>query len=484
MSADSVGGQFGLENLPRLVIAAPHGRAGKTTLTLGLLRALSRQGLKVRPFKKGPDYIDPSWLAAAAAAPCYNLDAYLMEPEQIRRSVAQAAAGCSMSIIEGAMGLFDGLDLAGSSSTAEIAKLTETPVILVLDATRMTRSAAAIVMGCQHFDPAVKIGGVILNKVAQSRHERMLREAIEHFCGVPVVGAIPKDAGITIPDRHLGLVTNAETVASERILEYLADVVAAHVDLAQVQALATKAPPLSVVRPGRSPRAGKSSQPHRVTIGVIRDEVFSFYYPENLEALARLGAELKVIDSLRDPGLPADLAALYIGGGFPEVFAAGLEQNSSLRREIKEAVEGGLPVYAECGGLMYLGRSLEVGGESYAMVGALPLDTVMEARPMAHGYTLMRSLPGNSWLAPGTAVKGHEFHNSRLINLAPEIHYAYAVERGYGVDGSHDGIVYKGVCAAYNHLHVYSCPEWAATLVEKATAYQAARQAALAWVAG
>ncbi|KUO67138.1 MAG: cobyrinic acid a,c-diamide synthase [Gracilibacter sp. BRH_c7a] len=463
-----------LVNINRLVIAAPQGRCGKTTITLGLLRAFKRRGLRVQPFKKGPDYIDPSWLSAAAGIACRNLDSYLMEPEQICKSVSMAAP-YDLSIIEGAMGLFDGLDLAGSSSTAEIAKITKTAVILVIDATRMTRSAAAIVLGCQHFDPQIQICGVILNKVARPRHEKMLREAIEHFCKIPVLGAIPKDSELSIPDRHLGLITNIETDNSDRLLDYLAEIINKHVDLDQVYALATQTSQLPqswYTKPLNQTRH-KDSQPAR--IGVMRDKVFSFYYPENISALVNLGGQIVEINSLTDPCLPPDLDALYIGGGFPEVFAADLESNIELRLSIKKAVESSLPIYAECGGLMYLGRTLKVEGRFFAMTGALPFDVVMEPKPQGHGYTLLESLPGNLWYTTGIKVKGHEFHNSRIINLDPRVKFAYKVERGHGIDGVHDGIIYNGVLASYNHLHALGTPQWAVKLVELAKSHKSCK---------
>lgn len=462
----------------RLVIAAPNGRCGKTTITLGLLRAFRRRGLKVQPFKKGPDYIDPSWLSAAAGIPCRNLDSYLMDSEQICRSVS-LAEHCDLSIIEGAMGLFDGLDLAGSSSTAEIAKITKTPVILVLDATRMTRSAAAIVLGCQQFDPQIHICGVILNKIARPRHEKMLREAIEHFCKVPVLGGIPKDSGLNIPDRHLGLITHNETNDSDTRLDYLADVISTHVDLEQVYSLATQTPSLPQTWFSKPINISKHKVQQPVKIGLFRDKIFSFYYPENLSALLQLGAELIEINSLTDPCLPPDLDALYIGGGFPEVFAAELENNIGLRFSVRKAVESGLPVYAECGGLMYLGRTLKVADKSFAMAGALPLDVIMEAKPQGHGYTSLQALPGNPWFTPGQTVKGHEFHNSRIINLDPMIKFAYKVLRGQGIDGAHDGIIYKGILASYNHFHAFGTPQWSEKFVELATYYNMYRQSTI-----
>lgn len=457
-------------NVPRLVIGAPQGRSGKTTITLGLLRALKQKGFTVQPFKKGSDYIDPSWHTAAAARTCRNLDAYFMDEEQIRWSLVQGSQGSRLSVIEGAMGLFDGLDLAGSSSTAEIAKITRTPVLLVIDATRMTRSVAAMVMGYQNFDPEVRITGVVLNKVAGARQEKLMREAIEHFCGLPVVGVLPKDGMLVIPDRHLGLVTNAEMAETERILERLAQSICENIDLNKVLKLANEAPCLETLPKQETAVANKPVEiANRPRIGIFRDRVFSFYYPENIEALEKKGAQIVFIDSLSDSRLPENIDALYIGGGFPEVFAKELEKNESLRRGVLEAAESYMPIYAECGGLMYLGRSIKVGYESYQMVGALPFDTVLENKPQGHGYTLMLPNVNNLWFASERAVRGHEFHNSRIVNLNHEaITFGFRVERGCGIDGQNDGIVYKRVFAAYNHVHVCACLSWADNFVNLA----------------
>ena len=461
-------------NVPRLIIGAPQGRSGKTTFTLGLLRAFARQGIIVQPFKKGPDYIDASWHTAAAGNTCRNLDSFFMGKQEICSSVSQQSFGKAITIIEGAMGLYDGLDLQGSSSTAEIAKVTRTPVLLVVDVTRMTRSIAAMVMGYQHFDPEVHIVGVVLNKVARARHEKMAREAIEEFCKIPVVGAIPKDVNLTIPDRHLGLVTNVEMHETNKLIEYLADIICEHVDIDQVLNLAQRAPRLPQYEDiaGQNikyPKITKSTTPK---IGVIKDASFSFYYPENLEALRNMGANIVPINALVDSQLPEDLDALYIGGGFPEVFAAELEENRTLRMEIRRAGENGLPIYAECGGLMYLGRSIITPSQNFEMVGLLPLDTQMESKPQGHGYTIMEANSDQNWFDEKSVIKGHEFHNSRVINLAPYVKFGLKVKRGYGIDGQHDGICYKNVFASYNHIHALGCPRWAEHMVKLATGYK------------
>ncbi len=464
------------KNVPRLVIGAPQGRSGKTTFTLGLLRAFARQGIAVQPFKKGPDYIDASWHTAAAGQTCRNLDCFFMNKKEICKSVFDQSIEKNITIVEGAMGLYDGLDLLGSSSTAEVAKVTQSPVLLVVDATRMTRSIAAMVMGYQHFDPDVKIVGVVLNKVARVRHEKMAREAIEEFCKIPVVGAIPKDINLSIPDRHLGLVTKGEIDETDKLLDYLADVISEHVNLDQILTLAQSAPALpryseSVVPNFNSTEYSPKNRSYTPKIGIIQDASFSFYYPENIEALKALGAEVVPFSALIDSQLPNDLDGLYIGGGFPEVFAAQLEENGPLRREIRLAGEKGLPIYAECGGLMYLGRSIRTSSQTFEMVGLLPLDTQMETKPQGHGYTIMEANPGQLWFTEKTEIKGHEFHNSRVINLASDVKFGLNVKRGYGMDGQHDGIVYKNVFAAYNHIHALGCPEWAKGMIELAKIY-------------
>lgn len=461
-------------SIPRLVIGAPQGRSGKTTFTLGLLRALSRQGLAVQPYKKGPDYIDTSWHSAAAGRSSRNLDSFMMSKEDICNSLAHHSRDCAFSLIEGAMGLFDGFDINGSASTAEIAKITSSPVLLVLDATRITRSLGAIVMGCQHFDPNIRIAGVVLNKIARPRHEKLARETIEQYCQVPVVGAIPKDASILIPDRHLGLITNGECDQTDSFLDHLADIISESVDIPKVLELARQAEPIVYTAPAKSAvqdwqHKAKGAQPR---IGIIQDTAFSFYYPENLEALESKGAELIRINALAQNNLPEDLDALYIGGGFPEVFAEQLANNRSLCEDIRLAGEEGLPIYAECGGLMYLGRTIILEDNTYPMVGLLPFDTKMEKKPQGHGYTILKTLEDNRWFSQGE-IRGHEFHNSKLLNLDRSmISFGFEVQRGHGIDGKYEGICYKNVFAAYNHIHVYGCPDWAEQMIRLALKYR------------
>ncbi|MDK2888579.1 cobyrinic acid a,c-diamide synthase [Desulfofundulus australicus DSM 11792] len=459
--------------IPRLVIGAPRGRSGKTTVTIGLLAALVRHlKLVVQPFKKGPDFIDPGWLSRVAGRACRNLDSYLMSGETIRYSLLRHSRDADMAVVEGAMGLFDGVDLEGSGSTAEIARIIAAPVILVVDTTRMTRSVAPLVQGFMRFDPRIKVAGVVLNRVARRRHEQMLRGALEKYCGIPVLGVIPKGKKMVIPDRHLGLVPAGERDELEQALEEIARVARECLDLEGILAVARQAPPLEMAAGGDAPDDGMPD--NKPVIGVFRDRAFSFYYPENLEALQEAGARLVYIDALRDPDLP-QVDALYIGGGFPEVFAGQLEANEGLRKSVLRAVEAGLPVYAECGGLMYLGRQIFWQGRSYRMCGALPFDVVMEDRPCGHGYEVVEVTGENPFFPAGSVIKGHEFHHSRLVNVDRDVRFAYRVLRGSGIDGERDGVVYRNVLASYNHIHALATPRWAEALVERARQWRAHR---------
>jgi cobyrinic acid a,c-diamide synthase len=455
---------------PRVVIAGLRGGSGKTTLSLGLIAAWQQRGGEVVPFKKGPDYIDAGWLALAAGQPCYNLDQYMMSGEQILESFQQHTQKATGAVIEGNRGLFDGMDAHGSCSTAELAKLLQAPVILVVDGSMVTRTAAAMVLGCQHLDPEVPIQGVVLNRVAGPRHQEMLQTTIERYCKVPVVGAIPKLKGDDFPERHMGLVTAFEHPEAREAILARIQVVERYLDLEKVLAIAKQAPPLNwqPVRPSK--RVSKAYR--QPTIGIIRDSAFQFYYPENLEALERRGARLVTINALQDSFLP-EVDGLYIGGGFPETHAEQLANNEQLRQGLKSAIESGLPVYAECGGLIYLGRDLEIKGNIYPMVGALPMDFRLEKKPQGHGYTKLEVVNTNPFYPVGTTLKGHEFHYSRVtrFGLSPES-LAFAMGRGSGIMDRKDGVCYKNTLATYSHVHAVGTPDWAEGLIRRALAYQ------------
>ncbi|MEW5762440.1 MAG: cobyrinate a,c-diamide synthase [Bacillota bacterium] len=452
-----------MTTVPRLVVGAVQGRSGKTTVTAAVIAAMRRRGLPVQAFKKGPDFIDPGWLGRVSGRPCRNLDPFLMDPATILASFGTHVAGAAVAVIEGAMGLFDGVDLVGSGSTAQLARVLRAPVILVINAARMTRSAAAVVLGCRALDPELSLAGVIFNNVARPRHERMLRQSVEYYTGARVLGAVPRKRAFNIPDRHLGLVPAGEDERLLASLEALAAEGETYLDLEGLLGVAGAAPPLDIPERPLYPPAEAAG----VTVGIFLDRAFSFYYPENLEALEAAGARLVPIDALHGEMPPVD--ALYIGGGFPEVLAGELEANASLREAVRRGVAAGLPVYAECGGLMYLGRSLTWRGRTYRMSGALPFDVDLDERPCGHGYMVLEVVEENPFLPCGLSIRGHEFHHSRLSNLSrEEVRFAYRVRRGYGIDGRRDGLLYRNVLASYNHLHALATPDWAPRLVRRA----------------
>ena len=438
-----------------LLVSAAHKSSGKTTVTLGLCAALNRRGQRVQPFKKGPDYIDPMWLGRAARRPCYNLDFHTMAPDEIRATFARKLAAADVAVIEGNMGLYDGTDLEGSNSNAALAALLGSPVLLVVDGRGMSRTVAPLVLGLQQFSADIRIGGVVLNQVAGHRHESKLRAAIEHFTEVPVLGAVHRDPELAIDERHLGLIPSNEESTAEAKLDYIADRVAAQVDLERVLAMAATAEAPVETAPEPVP-AGAD-----VRIGVAQDAAFGFYYPDDLERLQAAGAEVVPFDTLRDPALP-EVDGLFIGGGFPETRMAELEANTAMRTAVRQAIEADMPVYAECGGLMYLTRSLRWGDHRHEMVGALPAETVMHPRPVGRGYIRLRETGASAWpeTVAGAEFNAHEFHYSSLEEVEPGLTYAYEVIRGKGVTGHHDGIVYRNLLANYAHLRDVGDCHW------------------------
>jgi len=456
-------------SFPRLVIAAPQGRSGKTTVSLGLCAALAARGLAVQPFKKGPDYIDPSWLTEAAGRACRNLDPFfLVSAEEMQKAFLKGARGADLCLIEGNHGLYDSLDEEGTSSTAAVARCLRAPIILVINTSRMSRSVAALVHGYQSFEPDVQLAAVILNNVARSRHEAKLRQAIERHCHIPVVGALPRQESLTIPDRHLGLIPRAEQDNLIPAIEACRQAAEQYIDLDAVLNIAQTGRPLFDEQAFKGRMVANKSPAHApAKIGIIRDRAFTFYYPENLEALVEAGAQLIFIDALADPHLP-QIDTLYIGGGFPEMFLDELEANRSLRVEIRSGIEAGLPVYAECGGLMYLARRIVWAGRSAEMVGALPCQVELTNHPQGHGYVLGEAVGDNPFLPVGATIRGHEFHHSRVINGPGDMPTAYILKRGHGLGDGRDGLVYRNILAAYTHLHAAGSPGWAEGLVSRA----------------
>ena len=453
---------------PRLTIAGLGGDTGKTTISVGLCRVWQKQGHNVVPFKKGPDYIDMGWLSRGAGHPCYNVDLFLMNEEQVLSSFSINTKEADMVVIEGNRGIYDGMDLEGSVSTAEIAKLLQSPVILVVDCTKVTRTVAALVLGCQMFDKKVPIKGVVLNKLATARHESVIRQSVESHCHLPVVGAIPRLRDVTFPGRHLGLVPPEEHPAAAGAIAAAAEVVAKYLDLELLWQIARTAPPLDFDYETYPEITEK-----KINIGVIRDSAFQFYYPENADALRKAGARLIEFSALTDD-LPPSLDALYIGGGFPETHASVLSANAALRKAIGKAAEEGLPIYAECGGLMYLSEELIWEGKKYPMVGIFPVVVAVSKKPQGHGYTVLEVEKANPFFATGQVLRGHEFHYSYVSNMTErdDVFCAFKMTRGEGIVHGKDGLCYKNVLATYTHLHALGTKEWVNGLMKAAKAYK------------
>ena len=472
---------------PRLLISAAHKSSGKTTISIGLCKALRDRGLTLRPFKKGPDYIDPMWLSAAAGGTCRNLDFNVMQRPEIAAYFGRHSSGADLALIEGNKGLYDGLDLDGSNSNAALAALLCAPVVLVIDARGMTRGIAPLILGFQAFDRGIDIAGVILNNLGGARHEAKLRAVIEHYTDVPVVGAVHHDASIEIVERHLGLMPSNESAEAAARIREIGAAVARQVDLDRVLEIAGWRPSTRRRGSGRAAAAGAFLGSADVRIGWARDRAFGFYYADDLEALRQAGAQLVPVDTLRDARLPP-LDGLFIGGGFPESLMQELEANVALRADIRRAALGGLPVYAECGGLMYLARSISWNGVTRQMAGVIPADVVMRDKPAGRGYVRLRETEHHPWpqlAAAGSGVElpAHEFHYSTLENIGTGVTFGYEVLRGYGIDGRRDGIVYRNVFASYAHLRSVGAHNWAARFVAFARRVKCgARQSAAAIV--
>jgi len=443
--------------LPRLLIAGAHRSSGKTTLAVALGAALTADGLNVQSFKKGPDFIDPMWHTLATGRDCRTLDFFFMGGDGIDDAFADTSTGADLALIEGNIGLHDGVDLEGSDSTAALARRLAAPVILVVNTRGISRGIAPLLLGLRDFEPDVEIAGVVLNQVGSPRHEAKLRAAIERYVGMEVLGILPKLSEVEVKERHLGITPVAEETRCREIVERLVQTVRGHVDLARVRAIAATAPPLAT----RSPVAAPFPAPD-MRIGVARDAAFTFYYPENLTALRRAGAELVPFSPIDDRRLPA-VDALYLGGGFPEFHAEALAANTPMREEIRTLARDGLPIHAECGGLMYLSRAVRWGATRTEMAGVLPCEVALFERAQGGGYVRLEPTAYHPW--PGTnEVRAHEFHHSKVVAMEP-VDFAYRVARGRGIDGTHEGIVMGNTLATYAHLHAAATPDWAERFV-------------------
>ncbi len=452
----------------KVLVGGLRGSSGKTVVTLGLIGALKNRGIPIAAFKKGPDYIDAAWHTLASGSPCYCLDVYLMGPETVSHQFRRKAPTEGVAVVEGNRGLFDGFDEKGTYSTAELSKLISVPVILVVDVTKCTRTAAALVLGCMQFDPGVPLKGIVLNRVAGDRHERVVSRSIEEAAGVPVVGAVPRLSRAGTPERHLGLVTPEETPDPEEWIANLGEDIAPYLDVDRIVEISACGEAAGVPRV-ESTECRVAGD--RLSIGVVRDSAFPFYYPENLEALERNGGRLVYVSALNDDELP-ELDALYVGGGFPETHAELLSGNRAFMRSLRRKVEQGLPVYAECGGAVYLGRRIHYRGRWHEMAGVLPLDFEFCSKPQGHGYTEWEIDRDNPFYQVGTRLKGHEFHYTRVSGLdAGSLDTVCRVWRGAGFNGFREGIKVHNVVAFYGHVHALGSPEWARGFIEAAEFY-------------
>jgi cobyrinic acid a,c-diamide synthase len=464
-------------NFPGIVISALRGGSGKTILSVGIVSAWKKLDKKVVPFKKGPDYIDAGWLALAAGQPCYNLDTFLIDPKNVLSSFQSHIQNQDLSVIEGNRGLFDGVDTKGRTSTAELSKLLELPVILCIDCTKSTRTMAAVVFGCIQFDPDTRIKGVILNRVAGDRHENILRKSIEAYCGIPVLGAVPKLKELSFPERHMGLVPTFEHAWAKESIEAMAAIAEKYLDLTAIETIA-RTESLAALKQPKLGRAHvdtaqkKDPGAKRPTIGIVKDSAFQFYYPENIEALKLAGADIIFLSPLDNKPIPP-IGALYIGGGFPETHAEALAENKEFRKDLKSLAEAGLPIYAECGGLMFLGKELVLNDNVYPMADVFPVVFGFSKRPQGHGYTVVDVVNQNPYFNVGTEIRGHEFHYSSVLKWdGNERDLAFLMKKGKGFKDRMDGLCYKNVFATYTHLHALGSPFWAEAMVRCANAYK------------
>ncbi|WP_264454428.1 cobyrinate a,c-diamide synthase [Paenibacillus polymyxa] len=463
----------------RIVVAGTGSGAGKTTVTLGLMKAFADSGLRVQGFKCGPDYIDPTYHTAATGTSSRNLDSWMTSPDTVREIFIRASEGADISVIEGVMGLYDGKDpLSNTGSTAEIAMLTDSPVLLVVDVRSMARSAAAIVLGFQRLEPKLRIVGVIVNRCGSQGHYGIVKKAIEQECGIPVLGWLKRDDGLDIPERHLGLVPAVERGELEPLFQRAAELIRAGTDLDALRALADSAPPPSppdhpLFSPDRLPSVGHEADTGgRPVIAVARDAAFNFYYSENMDLLRQAGAEIVYFSPLAGERVPEQASGLYLGGGFPEEFAADIAANTGFLEDIRNAVSRDMPVFAECGGYMVLARTLtDRMGNAHHMAGVIPSDVRMQEKRAALGYREATALQDCLLLEAGETIRGHEFHYSVMHYDESSVPYSYAYQTK-GMRGlQSEGYAKGNLLAAYTHVHLASLPKAATRWVEQCRAY-------------
>ncbi len=442
--------------LSAIVVAGTHSGVGKTSVTLGLIGAFRHRGLTVQPFKVGPDFIDPLHHQHASGRPARNLDGWMLDPEINLERFARATADADVAVTEGVMGLFDGSEgKSDRGSTAEMAKLLGLPVLLVIDASAMARSAAALIHGYTSFDPDLRVAGVILNNVGGETHAGMIRDAVAG--AVPILGALPRAKDLVVPERHLGLHLPHE--ARAEYVDQLATLIEEQVDL---DALLGN----SAIERRTAPAAAAPSPPPRIRLALARDEAFCFYYADNLELLEQAGAELVPFSPIDEP-LPENIDGIYLGGGYPELHADKLAANTPTREAIREFASAGGPIYAECGGLMYLAQTLEIDGETHPLCGVLPFSTTMPA-PLAIGYVEVTTTGG--LFGSGQTARGHLFHHSAIAG-EPATDRCYELKNSRGEE-TQEGYLIQNVLASYAHLHLASNPALASAFIDQCASFR------------
>jgi len=441
-------------------VAGLAGGSGKSVVSVGLIAALARMGKTVVPFKKGPDYIDAGWMKLAAGRNCYNLDPFLMSAESIKNSLLTHSEGADVIVLEGNRGLYDGVNIEGGYSTAELSISLNIPILLVVNCTKTTRTVAAMVLGCMKLDERVDIRGVVLNQIGTARHQKIVTKAVEKYTGLPVLGAIPRMKRDIFPMRHLGVTPHQEYEGSDEAMQLLADTVSEHLDIDRIlEVMAPVGERRVVTQPVESKK--------KLRIGLLMDAAFQFYYSENLEALEQEGAELIPVNAMEEATLP-ELDGLYIGGGFPETSAKALAANKSFRDSVKAAAERGLPIYAECGGLIYLGESIELDSKIYPLAGVFPVRFGMSEKPQAHGYSIFTVDGNNPFYKKGVEIKGHEFRYSTIIEWPGKTAtLPLKMKRGVGFLEGREGLVMNNVLALYTHIHALGTPEWATGFIKR-----------------
>ena len=465
----NIAGKTKDNNPSRLLVAGLSGGSGKTILSIGLVRHWTLNGYLISPFKKGPDYIDAVWLSRAAERTASNLDPFLMLDKSMQALFFSRSVGSDIAFIEGNRGLFDGKDVYGQTSTASLASLLNCPVILIIDCTKMTRTAAAVVQGCLSFDPRIKILGVVLNRTSGNRHRNILRQCIEAYTDVPVLGAMPRLESPLIPERHMGLISDQEYEADQAI-ENIAGFVKKWVNTEEILKKASTEVNEVINQTLEWPPGIETNQ--HLLIGVVKDTSLWFYYPENLEALKQAGADLIELSlSSNDPW--PEIHGLYLGGGFPETQAGQISKNQNLKTHIFHLCQKGIPIYAECGGLMYLCDSLEWGQENFSMVGIFSCQAQLLSYPQGHGYIEAEVIAENPFHVTGSCFRGHEFHYSRCCHWENiRIERCLALKKGVGIENGRDGLLYRNTFASYTHLHALSSPNWARNFVRAADIYK------------